>query len=144
MAIEPPSSPIETKKQNIGIDGTPNGVFSLENILGENHEFIEHPGCNGEITGWDEEIPEKAAVEGYCVECEGQSLCVAWVNIFLTPSNTMQTSQHRCFAKLAQIITAKFASLHSTGRAQGSDMPQSLCLTMWTRPLKLRTESTEI
>jgi hypothetical protein len=49
-------------------------AFNLENILGENHDAVEHPGTNGApATGWDEETPEVAAVEGFCVECEGES-----------------------------------------------------------------------
>lgn len=52
-----------------------NGTFSLENILGANHEVLEHPKYREEDKppgGWDEEITEKPAAEGYCVECEGQ------------------------------------------------------------------------
>lgn len=49
-----------------------NSKFSLENILGENHETIEHPSANGSPSGgWDEEATEKPVAEGYCVECEG-------------------------------------------------------------------------
>jgi hypothetical protein len=51
--------------------------FSLENILGENHDAVEHPGTNGvSTTGWDdlEETPENAIAEGFCIECEGE-LC---------------------------------------------------------------------
>jgi hypothetical protein len=69
MAIEPPSSSIETKP-DLAIDNITNGTFSLENILGENHEFIEHPGSKG----WDEETPEGTVAEGFCVECEGYIL----------------------------------------------------------------------
>jgi hypothetical protein len=51
------------------INGNP---FSLENILGENHDALEHPGTNGvSAAGWDEDTPENAAPEGYCIECEG-------------------------------------------------------------------------
>ncbi|KDQ29697.1 hypothetical protein PLEOSDRAFT_1055696 [Pleurotus ostreatus PC15] len=50
-----------------------NSKFSLENILGENHETIEHPSANGNPSGgWDEEATEKPVAEGYCVECEDQ------------------------------------------------------------------------
>jgi len=50
------------------------GTFSLENILGENHESLEHPGIEGvPAGGWDEEVPEKPVIEGFCIECEGQS-----------------------------------------------------------------------
>jgi hypothetical protein len=50
-------------------------AFSLENILGENHDAVEHPGTNGvDASGWDEEAPENAVPEGFCIECEGE-LC---------------------------------------------------------------------
>jgi hypothetical protein len=50
--------------------------FSLENILGDNHEILEHPGLNNATAqGWDEDALETTAVEGYCVECEGASNC---------------------------------------------------------------------
>lgn len=53
--------------------GQSSDKFSLENILGENHELLEHPGTNGApVGGWDEESPEKPVAEGFCVECEGQ------------------------------------------------------------------------
>jgi hypothetical protein len=49
--------------------------FSLENILGDNHESVEHHGAvttDAPGEGWDEEVLEDAAVpEGFCVECEG-------------------------------------------------------------------------
>lgn len=51
-----------------------NGNFSLDNILSENHESLEHPKYREEdkpLGGWDEEVVEKPLVEGYCVECEG-------------------------------------------------------------------------
>jgi hypothetical protein len=52
---------------NIGVP-----AFSLENILGENHDAVEHPGTNGMLaTESDEESPENAVVEGFCIECEG-------------------------------------------------------------------------
>ena len=49
--------------------------FSLENILGKNHDTVEHPGTEHTqaATGWDEEETEKPLAEGYCVECEGMS-----------------------------------------------------------------------
>jgi hypothetical protein len=62
-----------------GLDATreakSNGTFSLENILGENHDAVEHPGTENTqaATGWDEEETEKPLAEGYCVECEGVS-----------------------------------------------------------------------
>lgn len=53
-------------------------TFSLETILSDKHETIEHPGpaANGvSPTGWDEEMPEIPVAEGFCVECEGE-FCV--------------------------------------------------------------------
>lgn len=49
------------------------GAFSLENILGENHDHLEHPGLNGAPPrGWDEADVENPLVDGYCIECEGE------------------------------------------------------------------------
>lgn len=49
------------------------GAFSLENILGENHDAVEHLAARvAPATGWDEENIERPLVEGYCVECEDQ------------------------------------------------------------------------
>lgn len=45
--------------------------FSLENILGDEPDSVEHPKADD---NWDEEIPDKAPVEGYCIECEGANL----------------------------------------------------------------------
>jgi hypothetical protein len=60
------------------INGTANestkGSFSLENILGEHHDDVEHPtipSFAGAATGWDEEQTEKPLLDGYCEECEG-------------------------------------------------------------------------
>lgn len=58
--------------------------FTLENILGENHEGLEHPGLKQRETansstvaeGWDEESADATTAEGYCVECEGGSSCM--------------------------------------------------------------------
>lgn len=62
------------------VAGGANGIFNLENILGENHDAIEHPGINGApVTGWDEEMPEKPVAEGFCVECEGEVIARLWV-----------------------------------------------------------------
>ena len=49
-----------------------NGAFSLENILGENHDAVQHLATSvAPTTGWDEEDTERSVIEGYCVECEG-------------------------------------------------------------------------
>lgn len=55
-------------------------AFSLENILGDNHDTLEHPGLKQQeldaattaAEGWDEESANRPAVEGFCVECEGE------------------------------------------------------------------------
>ncbi|KAL4264334.1 Protein of unknown function DUF2009 [Pleurotus pulmonarius] len=83
MSIEGPSTSDSSK-------------FSLENILGENHETIQHPGANGNpLGGWDEEATEKPVAEGYCVECEDQPaqlLCETCLDKFC---EVCFASQHR-------------------------------------------------
>ena len=44
--------------------------YSLENILGDNHEKSEHPDNRPE--GWDEECAEREAAHGYCAECKAR------------------------------------------------------------------------
>jgi len=44
-------------------------LYSLENILGDDHDKLEHPDIRPE--GWDEEDAERQVARGYCVECEG-------------------------------------------------------------------------
>lgn len=67
------SEPISSTEDTTATINIP--AFSLENILGENHDAVEHPGIKGApATGWDEESPEVAAVEGFCVECEGERM----------------------------------------------------------------------
>jgi hypothetical protein len=96
-------------------------TFSLENILGDNHDTLEHPGLKQQeldapattAEGWDEESANRPTAEGFCVECEGE-----WV-----PCRTRrlsdgivwrsQTSLHRCRVKNAQTITAKCVSPRS-------------------------------
>ena len=49
-------------------------AFSLETILNDDSETLEHPDFKGEPEkGWDEESTERAASEGFCIECEGES-----------------------------------------------------------------------
>lgn len=96
-------------------------IFSLENILGSNHESIEHPGpgSNGApVTGWDEEAPETAAAEGFCIECEGVSPSPAAGRKRLTNLlNSGQTSLPRSSARHAQMYTVKYASLLNIEKA---------------------------
>jgi hypothetical protein len=61
-AMASPGS-LETEPQGNG------PLFSLENILGDNHEKLEHPDVRPE--GWDEEDAKREVAHGYCVECEG-------------------------------------------------------------------------
>lgn len=63
-------------------DTASKGTFSLENILGEGHELVEHPGLADNAasaggSGWDEESTEKVAAEGFCIECEGMRYFLA-------------------------------------------------------------------
>ncbi|KAI6152393.1 hypothetical protein BKA82DRAFT_4328340 [Pisolithus tinctorius] len=55
---EPPEAPEDTK-------------FSLENILGDNHD-AELDASSTAAEGWDEETVDRPTTEGYCVECEDQ------------------------------------------------------------------------
>ncbi|KAF8165631.1 hypothetical protein B0H34DRAFT_689871 [Crassisporium funariophilum] len=70
MSATPPPPGLEAGGTN---GPQSNGAFSLENILGKDHEAVEHPGTDvTPATGWDEEDTEKTVAEGYCVECEDQ------------------------------------------------------------------------
>lgn len=72
MSASPP--PVAGDDMQTSQITSPKDVFSLENILGQDHESLEHPGLNGQVgTGWDEEVKETTAAEGYCIECEGKS-----------------------------------------------------------------------
>ena len=51
-------------------------AFSLENILGADHENVEHPtvpsdSLHASAEGWDEETGQEHTAQGFCVECEG-------------------------------------------------------------------------
>ncbi|KAF7302069.1 B box-type domain-containing protein [Mycena indigotica] len=71
------------------MDGGP--VFSLENILNENHAHLEHPGVNG-----DETEPSPTPVKaGMCIECEDQPAevsCETCADVFC---EVCYASQHR-------------------------------------------------
>ena len=91
-----------------GSESHSNGpAFSLENILGNDHDKLEHPDIRPE--GWDEEDAEQEAAHGYCVECEG-----AWYHSSPVSSPFMrwvlQTNQLKCAARHVRMITAKCAS----------------------------------
>ncbi|KAF4619379.1 hypothetical protein D9613_004976 [Agrocybe pediades] len=71
----PPGLGQENDKTNAPTTLSTAGAFSLENILGENPDAIEHPGValpQESATGWDQEETEKPIQEGYCIECEDQ------------------------------------------------------------------------
>ncbi len=63
-------SPPGLESATNGVNEFTNGTFSLEHILGDNHDAIEQ-STSDKATGWDEEETEKPVLEGYCVECEG-------------------------------------------------------------------------
>ncbi|KAI0722589.1 hypothetical protein C8Q76DRAFT_719284 [Earliella scabrosa] len=56
--------------------GSSKHAFSLENILGADHESVEHPTATKEAltgaNGWDEETGQQHVAQGFCVECEDQ------------------------------------------------------------------------
>lgn len=77
MAVNTSSTSIEPTSQP---DESPSGNFTLENILGTNHEDVEHPRLKEKDSsdatepgeGWDEESVVRPAADGFCVECEDQ------------------------------------------------------------------------
>jgi len=70
-SIEATSQPVESKSDR--------DTFTLENILGSNHEAVEHPrlkendsdSATRRAEGWDEESIDLPTAEGFCIECEG-------------------------------------------------------------------------
>jgi hypothetical protein len=50
-------------------------TFTLDNILGHEHDKIE----NSHAEGWDEESADKSPADGYCIECEGKSEGTMWL-----------------------------------------------------------------
>ncbi|KAH9482942.1 UPF0652 protein [Psilocybe cubensis] len=83
-----------------------NGTFSLQNILSENHDEIEHPGteCTESGTGWDEEDAEKPLVDGFCVECEDQPaevLCETCTDIYC---EVCYAAQHRKGSRKQHVV----------------------------------------
>jgi hypothetical protein len=97
-------------------------TFSLENILGNDHDKLEHPDIRPE--GWDEEDVERDVAHGYCVECEG-----AWC--YSLPIGNpltwwaLQTNQLKCAVKHVQMITAKYVSQRNIEKAAGKSILQS-------------------
>ena len=98
-----------------GADSHSNGpTFSLENILGNDHDKLEHPDIRPE--GWDEEDVDREVAHGYCVECEGACHSSYPVCTSLT-HRVPQTNQHKCAAKHVPMIIARCASQHNTEKA---------------------------
>ena len=111
-------------------------TFSLENILGNDHDKLEHPDIRPE--GWDEEDVEREVAHGYCVECEG-----AWYYSFpvvSTLSWAFQTNQLKCAVKHAQMITAKYVSQHSIEKAAG----RSILQHPWQMVTKVRANQSRM
>ncbi|KIY52316.1 hypothetical protein FISHEDRAFT_70004 [Fistulina hepatica ATCC 64428] len=74
--MQPEPSPAPEGPEAI-VNGTATqGKLSLDKILSGNHEFLEHStaATNGDelAGGWDEEMADKSAAEGFCIECEDQ------------------------------------------------------------------------
>lgn len=76
MVENVPSNNVDTENDAKSIES---GVaFSLENILGDDHDKLEHPGFKQHeldgpaAEGWDEESVNRPTAEGFCVECEGE------------------------------------------------------------------------
>ena len=100
-----------------GAESHSNGpTFSLENILGNDHDKLEHPDIRPE--GWDEEDAEREAAHGYCVECEGAcyhspSVCSPFTR------RVLQTNQRKCAAKHVRMIIAKCALQRNIEKVAG-------------------------
>ncbi|KAJ7228222.1 hypothetical protein GGX14DRAFT_611770 [Mycena pura] len=90
-------------------------AFSLNNILSEKHEQLEHPGVNGvPVGGWDEEDPTKLVQEGSCVECEDQPAEVHCVTCADNFCEVCFASQHRKGSR----------KLHEVNPLSGPDKPK--------------------
>jgi hypothetical protein len=94
-------------------------TFSLENILGENHDAVEHPGTNDVSAAmWDEETPETTVPDGFCIECEGE-----WFPSFsFLHTDKPQTSLRRSCAKRVPTSIVKSALRHNIEKGQENDM----------------------
>ena len=96
-------------------------TFSLENILGNDHDKLEHPDIRPE--GWDEEDVEREVAHGYCVECEGASYNSPLVGTPLTRW-ALQTNRLKCAVKHVRMITAKYALQRNIEKAAGKRILQ--------------------
>lgn len=101
-------------------NGIENGHFSLENILGANHESLEHPGIEGApASGWDEETPDTQAAEGFCVECEGDSLALICCLDLKNLGESDQPAQVLCETCADNYCEVCFAAQHRKGSRKG-------------------------
>ena len=112
----------------------PAAAFSLETILSDDHEAVEHPGrSDGQpaASGWDEETIETPVIEGYCVECEGPSFSFAACP--LAHSDVLKISLLKYHARHVVMSTAKCVSQHNTEKVPGRDIPSSQSPIQGTR-----------
>ncbi|KAJ6451499.1 hypothetical protein C8R47DRAFT_1170128 [Mycena vitilis] len=103
-------------------------AFSLNNILSENHEHIEHPGTNGvPVGGWDEEEAPKPVAEGNCVECEDQPAevrCETCADVFC---DVCFASQHRKGSRKLHVVKPlEKVKLSAGAAAQPAEDPDAM------------------
>jgi hypothetical protein len=120
MAVNTSSTSIEPTSQP---DESPSGNFTLENILGTNHEDVEHPRLkekdSGDATGpgegWDEESAVRPAADGFCVECEGVWLTGDHADRVELTAYIDQPAQVVCDACADNYCEVCFAAQHRKG-----------------------------
>ncbi|KAJ6616236.1 hypothetical protein B0H10DRAFT_1406666 [Mycena sp. CBHHK59/15] len=100
-------------------------ALSLSNILGENHESLEHPGINGvPVRRWDEEeAPAKPVEDGSCVECEDQPaevFCETCSDVFC---EVCFAAQHRKGSRKLHVV--KPLSRPEKTKSNGGDTTQT-------------------
>lgn len=89
-------------------------TFTLENILGENHENIE----SSHAEGWDEETVEKPVLEGFCIECEDQPADLVCENCGDPYCEVCFAAQHRKGSRKAHTTKPiQKAAVKGTGAA---------------------------
>ena len=118
--------------------------FSLENILDNDHDKLEHPDIRPE--GWDEEDVDREVAHGYCVECEGACHCsYPACNLTYAQGSTDQPTQVRCEACADDYCEVCFAAQHRKGSRKthtstslvGREKSQSKPITNGTAHAKL-------
>jgi len=94
----------------------PNGAFSLENILGADHENLEHPRFREDHLEEDSEETELPAAEGFCIECEGCSILLLGRWAILTEVfDADQPAQVFCESCSDNYCEVCFAAQHRKG-----------------------------